>query len=443
MITELSTQNFKSWENTGQLQLAPLTGFFGANSSGKTSIFQTLLMLKQTAERPPDWNGVIDFGDEGSVVNLSNFNEVIHRHKTGLSLDISVSWQLPEKLIIGGGITPGGAPPRPPRSSNRLEIGALSFSTTIISAVDNSVAVDGFGYMSDGYEFFGIVRDSDSQYKLICPPNQRLQGAFSSIPFRCYGIRDGSAKVPDTPFLSFERAFKDLFSRLHHLSPLREPPRHHYAYGGEHPKGVGRYGEQAIAALLSGRIQLLSTDEQILKWLQRLELIDSYRLQADPDGEKDYEFRLKQYKDGPEVRLTDIGLGVFQILPTLALCYYVPEGSILILEQPEAHLHPKAQADLTDVLIDVVKNRNIQIILETHSEYLLSRLQRRIAEEEIPASDTALYFCQVKDGTSEIERLDMDEYGNITNWPQNFFGDEMSDWGAKSKAEMEQRKANE
>ena len=443
MITELSAQNFKSWENTGQLQIAPLTGFFGANSSGKTSIFQTLLMLKQTAERPPDWNGAIDFGDEGSVVNLSSFNEVIHRHKTGLSLDISVSWQLPEKLIIGGGSTPAQAFPRTPRSSNRTEIGALSFSTTIVSAGNDSIAVDGFGYMSDGYEFFGIVRDSDGQYKLVAPPNLRLQGAFSSFPFRCYGIRDGSAKVPDTPFLSFERAFKDLFSRIHHLSPLREPPRHHYAYGGEHPKGVGRYGEQAIAALLSGRIQLLSIDEQILKWLERLELIDSYRLQADPDGEKDYEFRLKQYKDGPEVRLTDIGLGVFQILPTLALCYYVPEGSILLLEQPEAHLHPKAQADLADVLIDVVKNRNIQIILETHSEYLLSRLQRRIAEEEIAATDTALYFCQVNDGTSEIERLNMDKYGNITNWPQDFFGDVTGELIKKTKVEMDQRKTNQ
>ena len=439
MITELSARNFKSWENTGKLQIAPLTGFFGANSSGKTSIFQTLLMLKQTAERPPEWDGAIDFGDERSVVNLCSFNEVIQQHKSGLSLDISVSWKLPDKLIIGGRGVAGQALPRTPRSSNRLEIGALSFSTTIVSAGADSVVVDGFGYISDEYDFFGIVRDSDSQYKLICPPNFKLQGAFSSLPFRCYGIRDGSARVPDTPFLSFERAFKNLFSRIHHLSPLREPPRHHYIYGGEHPKGVGQYGEQAISALLAGRIQLLSVDEQILKWLERLDLIDSYRLQADPDGEKNYEFRLKKYKDGPEVRLTDIGLGVFQILPTLALCYYVPEGSILILEQPEAHLHPKSQADLADVFIDVVKNRNIQIILETHSEHLLRRLQRRIAEEEIPATDTALYFCQVNHGTSEIEQLDMDEYGNITNWPQDFFGDEMSDWGAKSKAEMERK----
>ena len=437
MITEVSAQNFKSWENTGQLEIAPLTGFFGANSSGKSSIFQTLLMLKQTAERPSDWSGTIDFGDEGSVVDLCSFEEVIHRHNVNLSLDLSVSWRLPEKLVIESRGAPGRALPGLTQSSNRVETDALSFSTTLVAAGPDSVAVDGFGYMSDGYEFFGIVRDSDSQYKLIAPPNQRLQGAFSSFPFRCYGIRDGSAKIPDTPFLSLERAFKHLFSRVHHLGPLREPPRRSYAYSGEHPKGVGQYGEQAIAALLSGRLQLLAIDEQILNWLQRLELIDSYRLQTDPDGDKDYEFRIQQYEDGPEVRLTDIGLGVYQILSTLALCYYVPEGSILILEQPEAHLHPKVQANLTDVLIDVVRNRNIQIILETHSEYLLRRLQQRMAEENISVEDTALYLCQINDGQSEIERLNMDEGRDITNLPQDFFGDEMRDWGAKSKPKME------
>ena len=65
------------------------------------------------------------------------------------------------------------------------------------------------------------------------------------------------------------------------------------------------------------------------------------------------------------------------------------------------------------MLVDVVKNRNVQIILESHSEHLLLRLMRRIAEEEISATDTTLYFCQINDGTSEIERLDVNEYGNI------------------------------
>ena len=212
-------------------------------------------------------------------------------------------------------------------------------------------------------------------------------------------------------------------------------------------------GKRRFPPCFQGRVQLLSIDEQIPKWLQRLELIDSYDLHpvlpptppasgGIQGGEKDYEFLVKQYKGGPDVRLTDVGFGVSQVLPVLISCYSAPGGSILILEQPEAHLHPKVQSELADVLIDVVKNRNIQIILESHSEHLLLRLMRRIAEEKISAHQTAFYFCQINDGTSEIERLKLDEYGNISNWPQNFFGDEMGDLVEKTKAEMQRRKAN-
>ena len=141
--------------------------------------------------------------------------------------------------------------------------------------------------------------------------------------------------------------------------------------------------------------------------------------------------------------ITDVGFGVSQLLPVLVLCYYVPENSTIILEQPEIHLHPKVQSDLADVLIDVVKNRNVQIILESHSEHLLLRLMRRIAEEEISADDTALYFCQINDGTSETKHLDMDEYGNIRNWPQDFFGDSTGELIKKTKAEMRRRKVIE
>ena len=129
-------------------------------------------------------------------------------------------------------------------------------------------------------------------------------------------------------------------------------------------------------------------------------------------------FSLRQYKDGPEVGLTDVGFGVSQVLPLIAQCYYAPEGSILIFENPEAHLHPKAQSELADVFVDVVKNRKVQIILESHSEHLLLRLMRRIAEEEISADQTAFHFCEIDNGNSRAEQLKVDEYGNISNWPQ-------------------------
>ena len=428
MITEFKAENFKSWEDTGKIDFAPLTGFFGANSSGKTSLLQVLLMLKQTVERPSNWNDTLDFGDESSLVNLGNFRDVIYRHRQDLSLAITVSWNLPEKLTVTNRFDENASP---------IETKNLSFSTSIVKLDRHSVTLDSFTYSVDEQRFsieWNPKRD-------ILNLGSKL--VFLSGPlFRCYGVLDKSQGNQKLSFWQFEEAFEELFSRICYLGPRREYPRPHYTWEGDHPHGVGQHGRDMVPALFSGRIQLLDLDEQVPRWLRRLGLIDSYRLVPVSEYENGYEFLVTKHKGGPEVRLTDIGFGVSQVLPVLILCYYVPEGSILILEQPEAHLHPKVQSDLADVLIDVVKNRNVQIILESHSEHLLHRLTRRIAEGEISADDMALYACQINDGTSEIEPLKMDEYGNVSNWPRDFFGDDAGDVVERAKAEIKRRKAN-
>ena len=427
MITELATQNFKSWATTGALRFAPLTGFFGANSSGKTSILQVLLMLKQTVECPPDWNEPLYFGDEESLVNLGSFEDVIHGHKQGQTLRITVSWRLDKMIYIQE------------RSTDSISLGMD------IKKLDNGQDSVWFCYTNK--QNWKVERTTNGQ--IINSPGLQDRVGAPTGPlqiglFRCYGVPE-KARPADRrlkPILTCQAEFESLFSRILHLGPLREYPRQQYTWEGDHPKGIGQHGEKAISAMLSGRVQLLAIEKQILKWLQRLDLIDSYRLQPDFSKKGGYDFYVTKHRGGPEVRLKDVGFGVSQVLPVLILCYYVPEGSILILEQPEAHLHPKAQSELADVLIDVVKNRNIQIILESHSEHLIHRLTRRIAEEQLATTDTALYSCQINEGVSEIEPLEMDEYGNISNWPQNFFGDEMGDLAAKAKAEIERRKAN-
>ena len=128
MITELRAQNFKSWQDTGPLQFAPLTGFFGANNSGKTSILQVLLLLQQTVEAE-NLNLPINFGkDSKSLVNLGNFGAVIHRHYKTSNLGISVSWRLPKKIKIGNSLTD-----------------SLSFSTSIIEKY-GSLMLERFRY---------------------------------------------------------------------------------------------------------------------------------------------------------------------------------------------------------------------------------------------------------------------------------------------------------
>lgn len=99
MITELSCSNFKSWERIEKMRLAPITGLFGSNSSGKTSILQLLLMMKQTVEST-DRLQVLNFGTEKSPANLGGFSDLVFAHETSRKLDLSIRWHLAEELQI-------------------------------------------------------------------------------------------------------------------------------------------------------------------------------------------------------------------------------------------------------------------------------------------------------------------------------------------------------
>src|SRR5690242_19153136 len=99
MLTSLRVQGFKSWADTGEMRLAPITGLFGTNSSGKTSILQLLLMLKQTVEST-DRAQVLNLGDDRSLVDLGTFRDIVRGHEEPGSLGWSIGWNLPEALSV-------------------------------------------------------------------------------------------------------------------------------------------------------------------------------------------------------------------------------------------------------------------------------------------------------------------------------------------------------
>ncbi len=117
---------------------------------------------------------------------------------------------------------------------------------------------------------------------------------------------------------------------------------------------------------------------------------------------------MRTRKNATEVLLTDVGFGISQVLPEVTLLQYVPEGATVVLEQPEIHLHPLAQAALADVIIQAALHRKVQILLESHSEHLLLRLQRSIAEQAISSDNVRLYFCDAPKGESTITKLEVD-----------------------------------
>jgi len=453
MLTELSVSNFKSWKRIDRMRVAPITGLFGANSSGKTSIMQLLLMLKQTIESS-DRAQVLEFGDEKSLTNLGSFRDAVYAHTKPGRLDFSLAWKLARDLIV-----------RDPQSKTGTLFAAdsLGFRCEVGENGSDRVAVFKLEYWL-GEHRFQLARKGQNagKYELRYWGDAfrfiRTQGRAWDLPapVKFYGFPDQVyAYYQNAGFLSeLQLAFENLFGRLFYLGPLREFPQRHYPWKGSEPADMGRRGERVVDAMLAaqqrGRYispgwkrKRQTLEERVAHWLKELGLIHDFRVEPIAPKSNIYQVRVRKSAGAPEVLITDVGFGVSQILPVLVLCYYVPEGSIILLEQPEIHLHPSAQSGLADVLIDAAKNRGVQVIVESHSEHLLRRIQRRIADETIKAEQTALYFCEAGDDASRLTALDVDLFGRIQNWPRDFFGDDFGEMAAITKAAMERKKGQQ
>ncbi len=445
MFKQISMKNFKSWRDTGPVRMAPLTGFFGANSSGKSSLLQMLLLLKQTAESN-DRNLVLKTGSiQEGYVNLGTAPEITFRDTTDMTLN--VVWDLTGKSTFSVPV---------PVDNGTITVEDLAFET-VIHAAQQRIYVDKLRYSSGDKFSVELSRNPRNYHYTIRievdgQPPVRAQGRprVYMKPEKCYSFSDEAMRYyQDTGYLSdLALQFERRFQQLYYLGPLREYPQRTYTWAGENPVDVGLKGELAVPALLGGRNRKVYPDgrkrfskleTRVAQWLVDLDLAHSFETRPLYRGSSEYAVWLKRHSRSSEVRITDMGIGVSQVLPVLVLCYYVPEGSTVILEQPELHLHPSVQAGLADVFIDCIDNRSLQIILESHSEHMMRRLLRRIAEEKFDRQDAALYFCEQSGGVSSITNLEVNLFGEIHNWPDDFFGDLLGEIVASFDASLERK----
>lgn len=449
MFTQLRLQGFKSWVDTGDLRLAPITGLFGANSSGKSSILQSLLLLKQTAASR-DRNLSLHFGDDTTLVNLGDYASIAHDHDTESTISIGLSWN--------------NERPRPSQLhlEDHSEVAfEVSFSARS-SEEALSPIVDRLSYALGGKDdrtTVGLSRDSsDDSYSFFSTPagdhdptDDDMDRDTAPINFYGFPFEIRRTREYGSLALDCERQFHRLMSGVRYLGPLRAHPMRQYTWSGDSPRDTGYAGERSIHALLGARNRgtnpplprfvgpSIHWERQVARWLQQLGLIHSFTVERLVEGKPYYEVNVKRTPSSPTVLLADVGFGVSQILPVLVICVMAPAHSTIILEQPEIHLHPAVQAGLADILIDAAKRRRVQIILESHSEHLLTRLQRRIAEETISNDEVALHFCENDGSQSTVVELVVDEYGNISNWPRDFFGDEMGEIAAMTEAGLKRQ----
>lgn len=454
MLEALQVENFKAWRDTGRLRLAPLTVLFGPNSSGKSSINHLLMMLKQTV-RSSDRNSVFDLGDEASYVNLGSFRDLIFRHDLRRTLDFELECRLPSAMTI-----------RDPLSRRSYSGDYLSFSARARQPETSRTPQSaGFSYTLSGKGtplVVSLSRDPQrtARWRLDATGYdlKRVRGRAWELPrpVQFYGFpSEALVYYQNSAFLSdLELALEQQLGEFSYLGPLRSPPLRRYTWSGTVPEDVGLAGANAVQAVLSARgrsfnwrpkAKTVSFQTVIARWLKRMGLIATFRVVEIAKDSDLFEVRVRVMPRSEEVKLTDVGFGVSQVLPVIVQCFYAPPNSSVLVEQPELHLHPAVQASLADLFIEAVTARErsaprrLQLIIESHSEHLLRRLQRRIAEKKISAMDVAIYFCRQSENGAIAERLELDEYGDILNWPPDFFGNELEDVAVQAEASIQGR----
>lgn len=448
MIHKLRIQNFKGWRDSGEIRFAPLTVLFGANSAGKTSIPHLLLMLRQTLEST-DRRRVLQFGDPSSLVDLGTFEDVLYRHDLSQSLEFEIGWETSTPVVVDD-----------PLSDFRLASNRVRFGVTIEADRNRQPRVSEFAYTLGGARelVVGMRRRSTggAKYDFFAEPYREVRqpGRVWPLPapYHFHGFPDEAiAYFQNTAFVAdLALRLQELLKSVYHVGPIRDYPDRTYLWSGEQHQHVGQRGERAVEAILAARDRrfnwrprqrLRSLEELVAERLRDMGLIYAFEVRPIAEGRKEHEVLVQTHPKMPQVKLTDVGFGVSQVLPVIVECFVTPPNSIVVLEQPEIHLHSKVQSDLADVFVDAIhtrengRQRNVQFIIESHSEHFLRRLQRRIAEGALSPDDAALYFVHTDTSEARLDELAVDPYGNITNWPDDFFGDEMADLVARSEAQ--------
>ncbi|MCY4433395.1 MAG: DUF3696 domain-containing protein [bacterium] len=237
------------------------------------------------------------------------------------------------------------------------------------------------------------------------------------------------------PLVGAQRAFsRYLANHVFYVGPLRHAPHLPFGSGLDPDSGhVGVSGEHVAAILQTksknkGRYPLpnrsgsnVTLEEAVNAWMHFFELADSitvnegtplvYNIDLVPPG-----------LDEP-VPLNAVGVGVSQLLPVIVQCLVAGPGALVILEQPELHLHPAAQQRLADFLMTCT-NWGQHVLVETHSEYLVLRLRRRIAEDDSDElrKQVVILFAERDDqGDTAFREVEMNELGRVLEWPPGFF----------------------
>lgn len=220
-----------------------------------------------------------------------------------------------------------------------------------------------------------------------------------------------------------------LQDRVFYLGPLRREPQPYFDFGDDSRSDVGAAGEYLSLVLqwhsdksvLVPDLGQADLADGLKHWLRELGIVEDVAVEA--RGRAGVSIEVRPTDLDRQVDLAAVGVGVSQVLPVLTVCLLAEPGDIVLLEQPELHLHPALQMRLADFLLACVDSGR-QIIVETHSEHLVNRLRRRVAEDDSNNVGELVRIVLAErdaEGHTIFRPSDINPLGGLSeDWPDGF-----------------------
>ncbi|MDD2716153.1 MAG: DUF3696 domain-containing protein [Candidatus Wallbacteria bacterium] len=408
-ISGLTVKGFKSINLEKSIEIRPLTILAGANSSGKSSFLQPLLLLKQTLEASGDPGPLQLFGNH---VRFTSTDQLLSRSSSKKQCN---TFCITIKLSGGESLTNHFVK----EDGKSLELNCMEYKST--------------------NENFKIKMNMSNEdiLKIIPEPWKDYQKTIKDNEVKWTVVRDRCflefAMVKDEaskhrfhygPGISPSTLFLPHILSLIHLPGLRGNPQRTYSKTTGGPNFQGSF-EQYVASVIAQ--WAVEKSAKLIKLGDNLEELGlAWKVTAKHIDDANIELkvgRLPHSKQGGAqdlVNITDVGFGVSQSLPVVVALLVAKPGQLVYLEQPEIHLHPLAQRRLAYILRDAAK-RGVITVVETHSALLLREIQTLVTKEQISKNDVKLHwFTRDEDGYTTISSSDLDEFGSYGKWPEDF-----------------------
>ena len=425
MLQSIFIQNFKKFNHGQKIELKPLTIICGRNSSGKSTILQSLLLMKQSISARNDDSFALSFS--GPFIIRNNIKDFFHIGNSNC-----------EKTTFSF-------------ECNNYEI-KFTFK---VKDNENFTYVDEYSICNNGKKYISLKYDSgNSKYILSkdsiisnissgkIPKLFNLKSANISfgmagltpycqldsikLPFSILAIENKNFESDLNNIASAHNKLIEHLGAIRYLGPVRVAPQSLYVQYSDPKIDLGYNGENTAQLLWKMQSEPVAKGDKTFKdkinyYLELLGI--SQKISVARRENIVYSIDVSLDGDSNEkVPISDVGFGISQVLPVILNGLLTKPREIAIFEQPEIHLHPDCKSKLADFFIDLVKSER-QVIVETHSTELIDKLRLKIIEDPSLRDFVNIIFVEPNKNSSHeavAYPIELGEQGSLDKWPKGF-----------------------